>query len=71
MLNPSIEQLLQKVDSKYSLVVGAAKRARQLSAVDQKPLIKSAKSNKCVGIALEEIQAGNIVVQKSTERSDT
>jgi len=30
MIYPSIDDLLQKVDSKYTLVIAAAKRARQL-----------------------------------------
>ncbi len=43
MLYPSIDRLLDKVDSKYSLVVAAAKRARLLrdgakSEVRQKTL---------------------------------
>lgn len=30
MIYPSIDQLLQQVDSKYTLVIAAAKRGRQL-----------------------------------------
>jgi len=30
MLNPSIDSLLQKIDSKYTLVTVAAKRAREM-----------------------------------------
>ena len=30
MIYPSVDQLLQNVDSRYSLVIMAAKRARQL-----------------------------------------
>lgn len=62
MLNPSIDVLLQHVDSKYSLVVGAAKRARELGKEEELPLIKRVKSHKPVGIALEEIHAGKILI---------
>ena len=55
MLEPSIDKLVEKVDSKYSLVVVAAKRARQLLD-GEKPRIDP-RSNKYVGIALEEIAA--------------
>ncbi|MGI6126822.1 MAG: DNA-directed RNA polymerase subunit omega [Planifilum sp.] len=55
MLEPSMDQLMEKVDSKYALVVLAAKRARQLLD-GEKPLIDP-HSNKYVGVALEEIAA--------------
>jgi DNA-directed RNA polymerase subunit omega len=53
MLYPSIDLLMKKADSKYSLVVLAAKRARQLLD-GQEPQIKP-HSKKYVGMALEEI----------------
>ena len=59
MLYPSIDKLMAKVDSKYSLVVLAAKRARGLLE-GQNAHIK-AHSHKYVGVALEEISS-NIVV---------
>ena len=51
---PSIDQLTLKTHSKYKLVVGAAKRAKELEA-GEKPLITDARSKKSLGIALEEI----------------
>jgi DNA-directed RNA polymerase subunit omega len=59
MLFPSIDQMLSKVDSKYSLVVAAAKRARMLRD-GVSPEIKSPVSHKYVGVALEEIDRGLI-----------
>lgn len=53
MIYPSLDVLLKKVDSKYTLVVLTSRRARELVAGD-KPLVAS-KSNKAVTIALEEI----------------
>jgi DNA-directed RNA polymerase subunit omega len=63
MLYPSIDKLLGKVDSKYSLVVAAAKRARMLRD-GSKTEVKNQKSHKNVGIALEEIYGDNIAYEK-------
>ncbi|MBM7692324.1 DNA-directed RNA polymerase subunit omega [Peribacillus deserti] len=57
MLYPSIDSLLNKIDSKYSLVSVAAKRARQMQGNDNTKLQKPV-SYKNVGKALEEIHAG-------------
>jgi DNA-directed RNA polymerase subunit omega len=54
MLYPSIDELVSKVDSKYTLVVAAAKRARGLRD-GKKSALASPKSHKVVGVALEEI----------------
>jgi len=32
MIHPSLDQLLKQVDSRYTLVVAAAKRAREIMA---------------------------------------
>ena len=53
MINPSLDILVTKVDSKYTLVVLAAKRAREL--IDGATLTVKSKSNKKVTNALEEI----------------
>lgn len=53
MVNPSIDYLAEKVDSKYSLAIIAAKRAREL--VDNAPKLVESNSNKPVSIAMEEI----------------
>ncbi|WJH33217.1 DNA-directed RNA polymerase subunit omega [Paenibacillus aurantius] len=63
MLYPSIDKLLDKVDSKYSLVVAAAKRARQLRE-GTKSEITEPKSHKMVGVALEELYLDNIHYEK-------
>ncbi|MGG3738727.1 DNA-directed RNA polymerase subunit omega [Aeribacillus pallidus] len=56
MLYPSIDSLMNKIDSKYSLVTIAAKRARQLQDKEEGILEKYV-SQKFVGKALEEIDA--------------
>jgi DNA-directed RNA polymerase subunit omega len=53
VLKPSLDELTRRVDSKYALVVAAAKRARALMAGDL-PLVET-RASKPVTIALEEI----------------
>ncbi|WP_108669751.1 DNA-directed RNA polymerase subunit omega [Peribacillus acanthi] len=64
MLYPSIDSLLNKIDSKYSLVSVAAKRARQMQGNNQSKLAKPV-SHKNVGKALEEIHAGALTYTHS------
>mgnify|MGYP001023015342 FL=1 len=63
MADPSINKLLEMVDSRYTLVVLAAKRARQLLSGDEPKV--AAKSSKDVTIALEEISEGDILYRRS------
>lgn len=60
MLEPSIDKLQEKINSKYTLVTLSAKRARQIQDT-KKQLIEKPKSYKYVGIALEEIQQEKLV----------
>ena len=62
MLYPSIDSLLQKIDSKYSLVTIAAKRARKLNLNEELPLLDKYVSHKSVGKALEEIYSGDLTM---------
>ena len=60
MREPSVDKLLEKIDSKYKIAYIAAKRARQISndGVSQMDYITDlpeAISAKSVGLALEEI----------------
>ncbi|WP_221564165.1 DNA-directed RNA polymerase subunit omega [Alkalihalobacillus sp. TS-13] len=59
MLYPSIDSLMEKIDSKYTLVTVSAKRARMLQQASE-PKIDDPKSNKFVGVALEEIIDGKL-----------
>lgn len=66
--NPPIDDLLEFVDSKYRLVLFAAKRARQINAYYSQlgdgllenvgPLVETGVQEKPLSIALREIQAG-------------
>ena len=65
---PPIDELLEATDSKYSLVIYAAKRARQINAYYSQlgeglleyvgPLVPAAPQEKPLSIALREIAAG-------------
>jgi DNA-directed RNA polymerase subunit omega len=59
--------LLDKIDSKYSLVSVAAKRARQMSQVKDERLPKYV-SYKYVGKALEEIYSGELTYRISKKQ---
>jgi len=63
MINPSLNTLVEKVDSKYTLVVLAAKRARAI--MDGQSSFVESKSNKPVTIALEEIAQGKIAYERT------
>ena len=66
--NPPIDELLAKTDSKYSLVLYAAKRARQINSFYSQlgeglleyvgPLVETHVHEKPLSIALREINEG-------------
>lgn len=64
LLYPSIDNLLEKIDSKYSLVILASKRAAELRSGNATELLDSYDSHKNVGKALEEIAEGEITIKK-------
>ncbi|MBS4177176.1 DNA-directed RNA polymerase subunit omega [Lederbergia citrea] len=66
MLYPSIDKLMTVIDSKYSLVTVAARRARQFQE-DEDPKLDKYFSYKYVGKALEEIYDGVIKVKEVKE----
>lgn len=65
MTRPPLESLLEKIENKYALVVAVAKRARVLKE-GQLPMVDVASSNP-VTVALEEIAAGKIRIDRSKE----
>lgn len=62
MNKPYIDELLKRVDSKYSLVIAASRRARQI--VDGDPSLVDAEkfAHKSVTIALNEINEEKVTV---------
>ena len=69
MLKPSIDVLLDKVDSKYSLVVLEAKRAHELR--DGEAATQSFSSVKPTLQALEEFAEGNVSIHPAPEAKRT
>ncbi|MBP2240075.1 DNA-directed RNA polymerase subunit omega [Cytobacillus eiseniae] len=67
MLYPSIDSLMTKIDSKYSLVSVAAKRARMMQE-NAKPQLDKYVSHKNVGKALEEIHADQLHYQLGVQQ---
>ena len=62
MLNPSFKELGERGDSRYTLVMLTAKRARKI--VDGAEALVDTDSIKAVSIALEEIMAGEISYER-------
>jgi DNA-directed RNA polymerase subunit omega len=77
MIDPAIEQLLERVDSKFTLVTVSARRARQINQYFNQlgseglgmlvPPQVSSTSRKPLSIALEEIVADKINIRRATE----
>ncbi len=63
MIYPSLDVLVTKVDSKYTLVVLAAKRAREI--MDGANTLVDCKSSKQVTIALEEVAQDKISYERT------
>lgn len=61
IIYPSIDKLLDKVPSKYSLCTISAKRALELQE-KQNPILSHYESPKYIGQALEEIMDGALTV---------
>lgn len=65
MVQPSVTDLLKKVDNRFELVVATAKRARQLSKGD-KPLTNKEEES-TVTLAADEIAEGKVTVVEEPE----
>ena len=75
MIHPRLDELLDNVDSRYALVIVAAKRARQINNYHQQlgegtfedfppPLVES-RSKNYLTMALEEVSEGMIKYEYS------
>ena len=68
MIYPSIDKLLNIVDSKYELVHISARRSKQIAKDGFLQLAESEyKSEKNIGRALEEVAEGLIEVKKKNK----
>ncbi len=79
MINPQIEELLDRVDSKFSLVTLAARRARQINSYFNQlgdglghmvPPQVSSVARKPLSIAFEEIAADKIARAEHVAAAD-
>jgi DNA-directed RNA polymerase subunit omega len=61
LIHPSLDELFKHVDSRYTLVTAAAKRARKILEEDHSD---EERSIKAVTIALEEINAGRVTIER-------
>jgi len=68
IVNPTIVELSEKVDCRYTLVVEASKRARQLLAGAQ-PMI-DAKDMKPLKIAVDEINRGLLTYSRNPDMEE-
>ncbi len=79
MIEPKIETLLEDVDSKYTLVILAAKRSRQINSYfsqlgegvtdvtpPQVPMTAGA-APKSLSLALEEIAQGRVAYERTAD----
>ena len=74
MIEPKIDQLLEFVDSRYTLVILAAKRAREINSYYSQlgegrgefvpPLVEGGLDSKPLAIALQEIADGKVVFER-------
>jgi DNA-directed RNA polymerase subunit omega len=77
--NPPIDELLEAADSKYALVLYAAKRARQINAYYSQlgeglleyvgPLVETHVQEKPLSVALREINEGLLKVESTADGS--
>ncbi|WP_455722123.1 DNA-directed RNA polymerase subunit omega [Agathobacter sp.] len=81
MIHPSYVELMKAinndvelgeepvVNSRYSIVIAAAKRARQI--IDgAEPLVANPKCNKPLSIAVEELYRGDVKIVSDDEQED-
>lgn len=65
MVKPTVNELLEKVDDRYKLVIVTAKRARQLSD-GAEPLTDKLEES-MVTLAAQEIAEGKVVIEQDVE----
>ena len=80
MIEPNIDTLLERVDSKYTLVILSARRAREINSYYNQlgegrgefvpPLVETGGlRNKPLSIALEEIAEGKVTFERPDQAS--
>jgi DNA-directed RNA polymerase subunit omega len=79
--DPPIDDLLERADSKYALVIYAAKRARQINAYYSQlaegllenvgPLVETRNQEKPLSIAMREINSGLLTIEAIEEPAES
>ncbi len=74
MIEPKIDEMLQHIDSRYTLVILAAKRAREINSYYSQlgegrgefvpPLIEGDLGSKPLAVALQEIAEGKVTFER-------
>ncbi|MFM8998657.1 MAG: DNA-directed RNA polymerase subunit omega [Actinomycetota bacterium] len=80
MIEPKIDDLLAQTDSRYTLVILSARRAREINSYYQQlgegraefipPLVESGLQSKPLTIALREIAEGKVVAEQPADDAD-
>lgn len=80
MIDPKIEDLLSRVDSKYTLVILAARRARQINGYYSQlgegigeyvpPMVDAGPNRKALSVALEEIVQNKLEWERPAQVAD-
>jgi DNA-directed RNA polymerase subunit omega len=80
MIEPKIDDLLAQTDSRYTLVILAARRAREINSYYQQlgegraefipPLVETGLQSKPLTIALREIAEGKVVAEHPADDAD-
>lgn len=65
MFNPDLKEMLKNVNSRYSLVVGTAKRAREIQ--DEANANEQHLDTKTVSMAIDDIYSGKYVIEEPDE----
>ena len=65
--NPTLRELMQNIDSKYTLVIIAARRARTI--IEDNPDMLAAATGNPVSMALHDIAEGKIVWSTQNKKS--
>lgn len=65
MFNPDLKELLKNTNSRYSLVVATAKRARQIQdeAIENEVML----DEKVVSLAIDDLHDGKYIVEEPEE----
>ena len=65
MFNPDLKEMLKNVNSRYSLVVGTAKRAREIQ--DEAIAYEEHLDSNSVCLAFDDISSGKYVIEEPDE----